>query len=142
MNDDRLIVGKEIGRLANIIRRELESYSTKCEYSGAQSKALHFLLTNGSRDIFQKDLEEAYGLRPASASQLLKKMEENGLILRKPLDSDARMKRIIPTEKALAYQDKMIYDLNKLEEKLVEGISPFEQEVFMRTIEKMLQNLS
>lgn len=141
MNTEGLIAGREISRLSNIIRRELENYSIKCEYSGAQSKALHFLLTNSDRDIFQKDLEEAYGLRPATASQLLKKMEENGLILRKPLDSDARLKRIIPTEKALEYQEKMIHDLNELEKRLIQGIAPAELEVFTRVIEKMLQNL-
>lgn len=63
---------------------------------------LHFILAQ-SNDVFQKDIEE-YSLRPPTAAELLKKMEKNGLIYREAMVSDARMKRIAVSEKALQYK--------------------------------------
>ncbi|HAD18882.1 MAG TPA: MarR family transcriptional regulator, partial [Lachnospiraceae bacterium] len=36
--------GRRISALSNIYRRRLDQLTTQTEYSGAQSKALHFIL--------------------------------------------------------------------------------------------------
>ena len=45
-------------------------------------------------------------------------MEKNGLIYREAMASDARMKRIVVSEKALQYKDMVIADITALEEEL------------------------
>ncbi len=132
---------RSVSKLSNKLRRRIDALSSKRELSGAQGKVLHFLLAQ-TEDVFQKDIEEEYGLRPPSASELLKKMENNGLIRRESLPQDARMKRIIVCEKAMCYRESVLEDLTALEEDLLRGIPEQDQEVFFRVIDQMLENVS
>lgn len=130
-----------IGKLSNKIRRKIDTFTSKEEFSGSQGKVLHFLLAQTS-DVFQKDIEEEYGLRPSTATELLKKMEKNGLIYREVTSYDARLKKIIVSEKALKYKEQVIHDLSGLEDELTKGISTQDLNVFFDVLEKMLENLS
>ena len=105
--------------------------ASKSELSGAQGRALHFILAQ-TDDVFQKDIEEEYGLRPPTATELLKKMENNGLIRREVTSYDARLKRIISSDKALRYKVQVVSDLTGLEEVLTAGISPEGLDVFFK----------
>lgn len=81
-------------------------------------------------------------MRPPTATELLKKMEKNGLIYRETMANDARMKRIVVSEKALQYKDMVIADITTLEEELTKDIPQNELDVFFKVIEKMLDNIS
>ena len=102
---------------------------------------MHFILAQ-SNDVFQKDIEEEYSLRPPTATELLKKMEKNGLIYREALANDARMKRIVVSEKALQYKDMVIADITALEDELTKDIPQNELDIFFKVIKKMLDNIS
>ena len=130
-----------VSKLSNKIRRHTNAFSLNGKLSGAQGRILHFILAQ-TDDIFQKDIEEEYSLRPSSATEILKKMEQNGLIHREPTSYDGRLKKIIPSEKAIHYQKQVITDLTKLEHDLTKGIDPEQLEVFFEVMEKMLKNLS
>ncbi len=123
------------------LRRKIDTFTSKEEFSGSQGKVLHFLLAQ-TDDVFQKDIEEEYGLRPSTATELLKKMEKNGLIYRQPTSYDGRLKKIIVSEKGLKYKEQVICDLSGLEDQLTKGISPKDLDVFFNVLEKMLENLS
>ena len=130
-----------VSKLSNKIRRHTNAFSLNGKLSGAQGRILHFILAQ-TDDIFQKDIEEEYSLRPSSATEILKKMEQNGLIHREPTSYDGRLKKIIPSEKAIHYQKQVITDLTKLEHDLTKGIDPGQLEIFFQVMEKMLKNLS
>ena len=130
-----------VSKLSNKIRRHTNAFSLNGKLSGAQGRILHFILAQ-TDDIFQKDIEEEYSLRPSSAPEILKKMEQNGLIHREPTSYDGRLKKIIPSEKAIHYQNQVITDLTKLEHDLPKGIDPEQLEIFFQVMEKMLKNLS
>lgn len=130
-----------VGKLSNKLRRKLDMLSSRAEFSGSQGRTLHFLLAQ-TEDVFQKDIEEEYSIRPSTATELLKQMEKNGLILRQPVPYDNRLKRIVLTDKALTYRQQVVEDLTALEETLVSGISKEDLEVFFNVIEKMMDNLS
>lgn len=130
-----------VGKLSNKLRRKLDMLSSRAEFSGSQGRTLHFLLAQ-TEDVFQKDIEEEYSIRPSTATELLKQMEKNGLILRQPVPYDNRLKRIVLTDKALTYRQQVVEDLTALEETLVSGISEEDLEAFFNVIEKMMDNLS
>lgn len=132
---------KQIGRLSNKLRRKLNMLSSKKEFSGSQGRTLHFLLAQ-TDDIFQKDIEEEYGIRPSTATELLKQMEQNGLITREPAAYDNRLKKIVLTDKALIYQKQVKEDLSELEKKLTQNISASDLTVFLKVTEQMIRNLS
>lgn len=130
-----------ISKLSNKLRRKIDAFSSKEAFSGSQGRVLHFILAQNN-DVFQKDIEEEFSLRPPTATELLKKMEKNGLIYREAMASDARMKRIVVSEKALRYKDMVIADITALEDELTKNISQNELAIFFRVIEKMLDNIS
>lgn len=130
-----------VSKLSNKLRRKLDTLFPKQEFSGSQGRTLHFLLAQ-NRDIFQKDIEEEYSLRPSTATELLKQMEKNGLIVREPVSYDNRLKKIVLTEKALLYRQQVVKDLTDLEKALVKGIPEKDLEVFFDVMEKMMDNLS
>lgn len=130
-----------VGKLSNKLRRKLDMLSSRKEFSGSQGRTLHFLLAQ-TEDVFQKDIEEEYSIRPSTATELLKQMEQKGLIMRKSVAYDNRLKKIVLTEKALMYQQQVIEDLSALEKTLTKDISETDLEVFFKVIEKMMDNLS
>ena len=130
-----------ISKLSNKLRRKIDAFSSRENLSGSQGRVLHFLLAQ-TGDVFQKDIEEEYSIRPPTATELLKKMEKNGLIHREAMADDARLKRIILDEKALQYKDVVLADITNLEEELTAGIAEEDLDVFFRVIEKMMANIS
>lgn len=130
-----------ISKLSNKLRRKIDAFSSRESFSGSQGRVLHFILAQ-SNDVFQKDIEEEYSLRPPTASELLKKMEKNGLIYREAMANDARMKRIIVNDKALQYKDMVLADITALEDELTKDIPQNELDIFFKVIEKMLDNIS
>ena len=135
-------IGQKLGKLSNRIRRSLAAFSIPGNYSGAQERTLHFLLSRNEEDVFQKDVEEEFGLRPPTASGLLKGMERIGLISRIPVDYDARLKKIVPTKKALEYEASVLSDLEAFERRLTKDISEEDLKVFEKVVGKMTDNLS
>lgn len=130
-----------VSKLSNKLRRKLDMLSSRKEFSGSQGRTLHFLLAQ-SDDVFQKDIEEEYSIRPSTATELLKQMEKNGLIVREPVSYDNRLKKIVLTDKALIYKKQVVNDLTELEETLIKGISEEKMKIFFEVIEKMMDNLS
>ncbi len=120
-----------VSKLSNKLRRKLDMLSSRKEFSGSQGRTLHFLLAQ-TDDVFQKDIEEEYSIRPSTATELLKQMEKNGLIVREPVSYDNRLKKIVLTDKALIYKKQVVDDLTELEETLTRGISEEKMKIFLR----------
>lgn len=129
-----------VSKLSNKLRRRIDAFSTHGRMRGSQGRALHFLLAQQD-DVFQKDIEDEFSLRPSTATQLLKSMERDGLIRREPLPRDARRKRIVVTDKALAYRAAVMANIQGLEAELTRGVDAADLEVFFRVIEQMLDNM-
>ena len=129
-----------VSKLSNKLRRKIDAFSTRGQMSGAQGKVLHFLLAQ-SGDVFQKDVEEEFSLRPSSATELLKRMEQDGFIRRESMPGDARRKRIVVCEKGLAYKEAVMADILGLEAELTRNVDPHDLETFFRVIEQMLKNI-
>lgn len=137
---EKKAVGRCISKLSNQIRRRLDSFSAKSGVSGSQGRVLHFVLAQ-PEDVFQRDIEQEFNMRPPSATELLKVMERNGLIRRESIAQDARLKKIIVTEKAAGLVGQVFPDLEELERDLTKGISPEQLEVFYQVIGQMSENL-
>ena len=130
-----------INKLSNRLRRKFDAFSSAAICSGAEGRTLHFLIANSDADIYQKDVEEEFGIRPSTATVLLQKMEADGLIRREISDQDARLKKIILTDKAMAFIGRVRNDLDTLESQFVEGISEEDLQVFLRVLRKMSSNI-
>ena len=138
------LIGLEIRNLSNLIRRDIEKHADKLECKpnkGVRGWAIDYFYENRDRDIFQKDFEEKFSIRRSTASNMLKLMEKNGFIVRKSVDSDARLKKIVLTEKAVMVHNFIAEDIKKREEKLRKGLTDEEIKAFFSVVQKIKSNI-
>ena len=136
-------IGSELGMLNNLLKRQMACQPQGEEIShvtGMQGMIIHYLsVADGDR--FQKDVETQFRFRRSTATGILQLMEKNGLIVRESVASDARLKSLIPTERA-AHLDAQIGDLlRKSEQRLTDGLSSEQLAQFLETAAHMAANL-
>ena len=87
-----------------------------------QRHVLHYILLQSmSRDIYQKDVEAEFQIRRSTATGILQLLEKNGFILRKAEDRDARLKKIVPTEKAEKVREHVLMNIDRTEKSSIRG---------------------
>ena len=130
--------------ISNLIRREIDNSANK-QYldslTGTNGWVIGYLIRNDGKDIFQRDLEAEFSIRRSTASSILKRMEKNGLIRREPVDYDARLKRLLLTEKSFEVHSLIMDDITTVEKKLVRGLTEAELSAFFETADKLKRNL-
>ena len=133
----------EIRNLNNLIKRDIEkTHPAELDRAkGVHGWAIRYFKDNTDKDIFQKDFEEYFSIRRSTATQILKLMEKNGLIIRECHTSDARMKKITLTEKAINFHNMIVKDIENREKRLTEGITEDELKCFFSVIDKIKLNL-
>ncbi len=140
---DKKSVGFEIRTLNILLKRDFEKRKPKelDNSSGVHGWAMNYLYENRNKDIFQKDFENHFSIRRSTATKMLQLMEKNGLITRESVPSDARLKKIVLTEKAVETHKKVIECLKERDKILIKGITDSELEVLYSVCEKMKKNL-
>ena len=134
--------GKMINRISNRLRRRSMAVQEAVGISGSQGNILDYILVESmKRKVYQKDIEREFGLRPPTASEVLKALEKRELICRVPDEEDGRWKRIVFTKKAEKIHEALRREIEESEALLLRGISREEQETFLEIAGKMLKNL-
>lgn len=134
--------GRVIGIVSNQIKRQLDGVISQDSITGMQGRFLHFILSRSAeQDVFQKDLEEEFNLRRSTATGILQLMEKGGLLYRKSVDYDARLRKIVVTEKGEQQKAQVEESIRILEERLRRGISKADLAVFFHVMEQMSKNL-
>ena len=134
--------GKMINRISNRLRRRSMAVQEAVGISGSQGNILDYILVESmKRKVYQKDIEREFGLRPPTASEVLKALEKRELICRIPDEEDGRWKRIVFTRKAEKLHRALRREIEESEALFLQGISREEQETFLRIAAKMLENL-
>ena len=136
-----------IGRLIHIISRKLKQHNLISEedtgLTPIQKHILKFILLETlHRDLYQKDVEEEFQIRRSTATGFLQLMEKNGFIYRENVEKDARLKKIVPTEKSIALREKILENIIQREQKMTEGIEEEDLTLCRMVLTKILENLT
>ncbi len=140
-------IGVRLSMLNNAVRRYIDRYTEG-------KKALDSLTcSNGwiigyvcemkeeGKDVYQRDLENNFGITRSTASKVLGLMEKKGLVERVSVSHDARLKKIIPTERSLEIGRIIKEDNEKMELLLRKGFSPKELEQLYGYLERIQTNI-
>jgi len=100
-----------------------------------------YLYDHQENDIFQRDFENEFSIRRSTATAILQLMEKKELITRNPVKYDARLKKIILTDKAIEIHEMVAREIDQMEEQLTRGISGEELETFFTIMRKMKKNI-
>jgi DNA-binding MarR family transcriptional regulator len=135
-------VGFRIRTLSVAIKRAFEASKSRSgfECTGTHGWVIGYLYDNRDRDVFQRDIEKQFSVRRPTMTEILKLMEKNGLVIREKCESDARLKRIKLTEKALLIHERHEKHIVSFENALLEGISDEELAVWFAISQKIEQN--
>lgn len=135
--------GEIINKISIRLRRRSGRTGRRLGITEAQGRILEFILVESrNRQLFQKDIEREFDLRPSTATELLKNLEDQGMIQRISSERDGRYKIIRFTEAARAVQMLLQQEIQKTEAQLIKDISQEELDVFMKVAGRMLANLS
>lgn len=138
------MVGFEIKTVHNLLKRDFEkrlNYEKMKNITGVQKWVIGYLSEHEGEDVFQRDLEEEFSIRRSTATGILQLMEKNDLIVRVPVSYDARLKKLVLTQKALDIQYEINREIQAHDKKLRNGISEEELEVFFKVMNKIKRNL-
>ncbi|NMM64162.1 MarR family transcriptional regulator [Clostridium sp. P21] len=140
--DKEEFVGRKINIFTNRMNRRINKEVAKYGITGIQGMILGFVRHKSeTRDIFQKDIEEVFDIRRSSVTSVLQLMEKNGYIQRVSVSEDARLKKIILTEKGLEVQRNVYDSIVKIEQSLRDELSDDEIYILIHLINRLSKKI-
>ena len=135
-------VGFRVRTLSVAIKRAVEASKARSglDCTGTHGWVIGYLYDNRHRDVFQRDIEKQFSVRRPTMTEILKLMEKNEFVVREKCESDARLKRIRLTEKALLIHERHEKHIQSFENALREGISDEELAIWLSVSQKIEQN--
>lgn len=143
MPEERYIA-MELGKINNLIKRDfgnIEGRAQLEEATGKNSWIILYLAEHSNESIYQKDIENTFSIRRSTVSNMLKLMEKKGYIRRESVDQDARLKKLVLTQKALDAGRMLKERLYEKELLLRRGITDEELDVFFQVLDKIRSNI-
>jgi len=107
--------------------------------SPAQFLALAHLVALGP--LSQSELVDRLSITKATGVRLVDRMVRDGWVVRQADASDGRVKRVVPTERALAVWDRISEGGREVLDRAYRGIHPSEIETVKRVLERVRRNL-
>ncbi len=123
--------------------RQMHRCSHRMEHSHGHYRELSrlLLLIAGKDGVIQRDLADEMDVRPSSMTEMLVKMEQLGLIIRKQDEKDQRVMHIYLTETGESAAEESQSDTEKLTTNLFLGLSDDEIKQMLYLTEKLCEHL-
>lgn len=137
-------VGFEIHRTAHMMSRRLEAGVKSQgidEMTLTHGWIIRFLYDNRDKDIYQKDIEKYFLVGRSTVTNSIQLMEKKGLIRRESVECDARLKKVILTEKGIRAHETVEEMIRRLNGGLLEGIGEKDTDIFLKVIRRIRQNI-
>ena len=140
-------LGIRLRKLNNAIRRYLDHNSAimreldNLTCSNKWIMGYLFEAEEEGRDVFQRDLEQNFGITRSTVSKVLKLLEKKELIKRESVSHDARLKKLVLTEKSRELGREMRREAEEMDKRLRSGFSPEEIELMCSFIKRMQNNI-
>lgn len=136
---------RELHSLNNLIARYFDFSSRAKEIDAVTCSnicIIGYLSDNTDKNVYQRNLEDRFTITRSTASKELKLMEQKGLIQRQSVSCDARLKKIVLTEKAWELRNLMKEDVEKMEQVITKGFKDEELKILYSYIQRMKENIS
>lgn len=141
MNEE-VYIGKKISIFAKRLHRKIGKEAGQYGLTAVQGRILGYIYhRSDKKDIFQKDIEEELDIRRSSVTSVLQLMEKNEFIKRVSVSKDARLKKIVLTEKGLEIQRNVYASIVKIEESLKDELSENEVKIFVNLIDRLIEKV-
>ncbi|MDD6461946.1 MAG: MarR family winged helix-turn-helix transcriptional regulator [Bifidobacteriaceae bacterium] len=109
--------------------------------TGGNMRVLMFLAHHPDREVYQRDIEDAFGITRSTASRELSLLEANGMIDRLAVARDARLKRLVLTDRGRAVVDDLNANAAAMERRVFDGFSADDIDRFTHYLHRMRANI-
>lgn len=137
-------IAMELHSLNNMNRRYMDNNSHKKlvdSVTGTNGWIIGYLAHNSENAVYQRDLEDTFGITRSTVSKVVNLMVQKGLVERSAVEHDARLKQLKLTDKSRELIKFMNDDNKKLEIILTQGFSEDEKAQMSEYIERMKNNI-
>ena len=131
--------GALLNQSARVIRRALDARisGVNPDLSGVRGMVLGDIVRANRNG---RDIEQWFNIRRSSVTALLQGMEQDGFITRCAVEKDARLKRLVATDKGRACHAEIEASIAQFESDLQKGIDPQQAAVARAVLEQTLRN--
>lgn len=145
VGDRENAVGFLVRKLGNELRKSKER-SEKADgmqnVTMMQRWILGYLAQSRDHDVYQRELETQLNIGKSTLTEVLHLMEKNDLVRRESSQDDGRCKRIVMTERARKIDSAISANIRETEKRLRQDIPEEDMKAFLRTIKKMIENIT
>lgn len=138
-------VGREILSLSNLLYRKIEYDKKKSgiyDLQYVQGGIIKYIKENPQKDIFPRDIVKRFCLTRSTVAGILQKMEQNGYIEMQSYPGDARLKKIVLTEKGDEASQLVIQHIQRMERLLVKDMTADDIDCLFQLTKKIRENLT
>lgn len=137
-------LGKLIHDLDNTIHRRMLTDGKNSGYDEVtvvNGWIIIHLARHRDEEIFQKDIEKEFSITKSTVTGIIKLMEQKGYLMRVGVARDARLKRLILTQKGYTFAENMYDQMVSRNHLLMKDITMEEMVTFLRVIDKIKENV-
>lgn len=140
-------IGLAIKTLSNQFHRYVTASGVESAATGMmtdiQGRILTYLHSRAEGTIVhQQEIEKHFNIRRSTATNILKRIERNGLVSRRPSPRDRRKKIVALTEKAKALCPMAESVILRAERQAARGLTEEELAFFFRIVDIMARNIA
>lgn len=136
---DHPFIGALLHQSSNNISRLLDQLTVKDHITGKQGRILGYLAHHTESPVYQRDIENLFGIRRSTVSSLIKHLEKNGFIKREDTSLDARMKQLILTPKGIAIHATIHEKIMEIESRIQSLYTEEEFKYFISFLNRCIQ---
>ncbi len=140
---DERFIGIRLRSLNNAIRRYLDRYTHNIHHDTISCSNAWIIghLAHSKEDVYQRDIEEHFGITRSTASKVLILLEKKGMIRREGVSHDARLKRLVLTPQGEDVAERIESNGKAMESRLTDGFTDEEINLLISFISRMEANL-
>ena len=141
--DKPMLVFKRFGHQIHLMVQK-EAKRCGIEFMGGpQGQVLRFLDSRGENQdlVLIKDIEKELNISKSVASNLVKRMVQNGLVELEASSSDKRAKFVRLTDKARSQMQQVKDFFERIDKQLMEGIDEDELLIFEKVLGQLQENI-
>lgn len=137
------IFGVLIKQTNSVLSRDADKFAQTLGLTRMQISIIDYVSRlENDKYIFQKDIESEFNIRRASATSALKLMEKNELLVRVPMENDARLKRILLTPKSRQLSKNIRKYFSETEDKLCQAVGLDNEGIVKEGLKNILEVFS
>ena len=136
---------KDCGALVNLVsrkvKRRLNVTLQGLGITAIQSRVIYYILVHCQQGpVFQRDIEQVFGMSRSTATGILQQLEKKDIIRRESVSTDARLKSLVPTERAAELDARVRACRRQTDEVLTRGVWEGQGQLFKEMAAARAQN--